>query len=48
MPQFAEVTNHDTCIRLAALVKEIWKTHYLPILGREHVEHMLRNFQSHA
>ena len=45
---FCEVKTQQQITAAAALAKEIWTQHYLPIIGREQVDYMLEKYQSAA
>ena len=40
------VTDDRQFITLAALAREIWEQHFVPIIGQEQVQYMLEKFQS--
>ena len=45
---FIKVLTEDQIAMVAALAREIWTEHYVPIIGNEQVEYMLAKFQSQA
>ncbi|MEF8941532.1 MAG: GNAT family N-acetyltransferase [Desulfohalobiaceae bacterium] len=44
--RLVERTSPDDLQRVQELAEEIWREHYIPIIGREQVEYMLSRFQS--
>ena len=46
MIEFKIVDNPEAISQVAKLAEEIWKQHYLPIIGKEQVDYMLDKFQS--
>ena len=45
-PQLERVGSAEQIAEVAALAKEIWRSHYVPIIGAAQVEYMLDRFQS--
>lgn len=48
MTQFIKQTEEEQLQQLAALAAEIWREHYLPIIGEQQLEYMVQEFQSPA
>ena len=46
MISFQPVHSAEQIGEVARLAREIWRQHYLPIIGREQVDYMLEKFQS--
>ncbi len=44
--EFLPVRTEDDISHTAALAKEIWTEHYLPLLGQSQIDYMLDRFQS--
>ena len=43
---YKEVKSEEDVAQTAALAKEIWTKHYVPIVGKEQVDYMLAKFQN--
>lgn len=48
MTEFIKIVSTDQIAEVAALAREIWRQHYIPIVGRQQIEYMLQRFQSVA
>ncbi len=46
MIHFIEVHSKQQIASVVNLAQEIWKEHYLPIVGQEQIDYMLEKFQS--
>jgi ribosomal protein S18 acetylase RimI-like enzyme len=46
MIEFSIVDNTNAIAQVSKLAKNIWREHYLPIIGKEQVSYMLEKFQS--
>ncbi|MEI6219648.1 MAG: GNAT family N-acetyltransferase [bacterium] len=46
MISFRRVRSMKQVMTVVRLAREIWMEHYVPIVGQEQVEYMLKNFQS--
>lgn len=46
MAYFQSVHTPEHCAQVAQLAREIWREHYLPIIGQNQVDYMLKKFQS--
>ncbi|MDA8126881.1 MAG: GNAT family N-acetyltransferase [Deltaproteobacteria bacterium] len=46
MVEFIQVAGTAEIDRVAALARQTWEHHYIPIIGRKQTEYMLVNFQS--
>jgi len=46
MCEFNIVHTHANIAAVSKLAKQIWKDHYLPIIGQDQVDYMLHTFQS--
>jgi len=44
--EIIEVSDEASINKTERLAKEIWRQHYLPIIGKDQVEYMLEKFQS--
>jgi len=48
MIEIKKVISEQDVVDVAALAREIWTTHYVPIIGQAQVDYMLKKFQSFA
>ena len=48
MTQFVLATTEYQFNKIASLAAMIWEEHYTPIIGKEQVDYMVKNFQSAA
>lgn len=46
MTEIRQVQSQDDIAEVAALAREIWTQHYVPIIGQAQVDYMLGRFQS--
>ncbi len=46
MTEFIEATSKKQFNEIAQLAAVIWRDHYTPIIGREQVDYMIKNYQS--
>ncbi len=47
MPNIVKAQNSDHAKIISILAKEIWTSHYTPIIGQDQVEYMLETFHSY-
>ncbi len=46
MTDFARVRTEEQILDVVRLAREVWTEYYVPLIGQEQVEYMLRQFQS--
>jgi ribosomal protein S18 acetylase RimI-like enzyme len=48
MTSFQAVRSEEQIRAVVRLAREIWQEHYLPIIGQEQIDYMLKKFQSES